>query len=80
MNDTLLPLLENAVPRVPMIGLEQVPAFFDYHISLMSVPLALGTGIPQTGRYLAADPARVAQWQERIGVGGYRVAVTSGIG
>jgi tetratricopeptide (TPR) repeat protein len=75
VNDPLLPLLQSAVPAVPMIGLEQVPERFDYHISLMSMPLALGTDIPQTGRYLAAEPARVAQWRTRIGGEGYRIAI-----
>jgi tetratricopeptide (TPR) repeat protein len=75
VNDPLLPLLQSAVPAVPMIGLEQVPESFDYHISLMSMPLALGGDIPQTGRYLAAEPARVAQWRERIGSEGYRIAI-----
>ena len=41
----------------------------------MSMPLALGGDIPQTGRYLAAEPARVAQWRERIGTHGYRIAI-----
>ena len=76
LNDPLLPLLQSAVPAVHMIGLEQVPESFDYHISLMSMPLALGADIPQTGRYLAAEPGRVAQWRTRIGAEGYRVAIT----
>ena len=58
-----------------MIGLEQVLETFDYHISLMSMPLALGTDIPQTGRYQAAEPARLVHWRERIGGRGYRVAI-----
>jgi hypothetical protein len=76
VNDPLLPLLQSAVPAVEMIGLQQVPESFDYHISLMSMPLALGVDIPETGRYLAAEPARVAQWRERIGGEGYRIAIT----
>jgi tetratricopeptide (TPR) repeat protein len=75
VNDPLLPLLQSAVPAVPMIGLEQVPEAFDYHISLMSMPLALGTDIPAVGRYLAAEPARAARWRARIGERGYRIAI-----
>jgi hypothetical protein len=41
----------------------------------MSMPLALGVDIPETGRYLAAEPARVAQWRDRIGGEGYRIAI-----
>ncbi|HYS46630.1 MAG TPA: tetratricopeptide repeat protein, partial [Rhizomicrobium sp.] len=75
VNDPLLPLLQSAVPAVPMIGLGQVPESFDYHTSLMSMPLALGTDIPKTGRYLAAEPARAREWRERIGGEGYRIGV-----
>src|SRR5579859_2554820 len=42
VNDALLPLLQSATPAVSMIGMEQVPERFDYHIPLMSLPLALG--------------------------------------
>jgi hypothetical protein len=76
VNDPLLPLLESATPSVPMIGLGQVPEAFDYHISLMSLPLALGMDTPDMGRYLAAEPARVAQWRECIGGEGFRIAVS----
>jgi tetratricopeptide (TPR) repeat protein len=75
VNDPLLPLLKSARPTLEMIGSEQVPEAFDYHIPLMSLPLALGAGTPDMGRYLAAEPARVAQWRERIGTHGYRVAI-----
>jgi tetratricopeptide (TPR) repeat protein len=75
VNDRLLPLLESATPAVSTLGLAQVPERFDYHIPLMSLPLALGIDIPETGPYLAADPTRVKQWRERLGAGGYRIAV-----
>ena len=75
VNDPLLPLLHSATPSVSSIGLEQVPERFDYHIPLMSMPLALGVDIPATGRYLAADPARVAYWRERLGAKGFRIAI-----
>jgi tetratricopeptide (TPR) repeat protein len=75
VNDPLLPLLRSAMPAVPVIGLEQVPECFDYHISLMSMPLALGVDVPEMGRYLAAEPLRVAQWRKRIGGEGYRIAI-----
>lgn len=75
VNDELLPLLQSAIPAVSMIGLEQVPERFDYHIPLMSLPLALGVDIPEAGRYLKAEPARVARWRGRLGAGGYRIAI-----
>lgn len=76
VNDCLIDLLQGAMPAVRMIGLEQVPEAFDYHIPLMSIPLALGsTAIPSTVRYLKADPARVERWRERMGGEGYRIAI-----
>ena len=46
-----------------------LPAF-DLHCPLLSLPRAFGTEfatIPAPGRYLSADPDRVARWSERIG-------------
>ncbi len=43
---------------------------FDTHCPLMSLPLAFGTTLPTVPAgtpYLAADPARVARWRERLG-------------
>ena len=42
---------------------------FDYHCPLMSLPLAFKTtldSIPAPRRYLAADPHKVAKWQEQL--------------
>jgi len=75
LNDPLLPLLRNAVRPVPVVGLGEAPPQFDYHISLMNLPRALGLGAVSMGRYLAAEPARVQAWRERIGDHGYRIGV-----
>ena len=43
---------------------------FDYHIPLMSLPLAFDTRldtVPGAAPYLASDPARVAQWDALLG-------------
>jgi tetratricopeptide (TPR) repeat protein len=75
LNDPLLPLLRNAVRPVPVIGLDEAPPHFDYHISLMNLPHALGAGAVTMDRYLAAEPARVEAWRARIGDHGYRIGV-----
>jgi len=75
LNDPLLPLLRNALRPVPVIGLDEEPAAFDFHISLMSLPRALGLGAVSMDRYLAAEPARVKVWRARIGDHGYRIGV-----
>jgi len=46
---------------------------FDYQCPLMSLPLAFKTEletIPSFERYLSSDPAKVAEWQERLGTKG----------
>jgi len=45
---------------------------FDYHIPLMSLPLAFGTTletIPAASPYLSADPAKVAAWAAQLAEG-----------
>ena len=56
------------VSRIVTKG-EALPPF-DYHIPLMSLPLAFGTRldtVPAATPYLESDPAKVAQWQALLG-------------
>jgi tetratricopeptide (TPR) repeat protein len=57
---------------------EALPAF-DVHCPLMSAPLALGTTldtIPGATPYLAADPAEIEAWRERLaGLEGPRIGL-----
>ena len=74
----MMRLLDSAEHPCALIGWGEVPRRFDYHIPLMSLPLALGTTlgtIPARGRYLAAEPDRAAKWAERIGRVGFRIGV-----
>jgi len=51
---------------------------FDLCIPLCSIPLAFGTRvatIPSPGRYLEADPERVAHWRAKIGAHGFRIGL-----
>jgi len=78
VHDSLLRLLRGAHMPCELIGWGQVPPQFDYHIPLMSLPLALGmtvATIPATHRYLAAEVDRVAAWRERLGQTGLRIGV-----
>ncbi len=48
-------------------------------LELMSLPHVLGTTpetVPNCVPYISADPARVAQWRERLGNTGFKVGVT----
>ncbi len=62
-----LPLHRVLQALAPVVPLHQVPEH-DVHLDLMSLPHRLGT-TPDTvpnAPYLAADPDRVAVWQERL--------------
>jgi Flp pilus assembly protein TadD len=76
--DRMIPLLKTAPFDVELIGWGQVPAAFDFHIPLASIPLATGMGvadIPAWPHYLSAEPARVAHWKETLGDHGFRIAI-----
>lgn len=76
--DRLIALLRNAEPAVALIGRNDVPAAFDFHIPLASIPLAVDMRletIPAVDRYLTADPRRVAYWRETLGSHGFRIAI-----
>jgi len=74
--DNLIALLSRAVPQVELIGWGQVPAAFDFHIPLASIPLAVGMTAPfAPGRYLSPEPARVAHWRDLLGGEGLRIAI-----
>lgn len=67
---TLAPLMDTlaGVDQVVPHG-DPLPAF-DYHIPLMSLPLALQTRvdtIPSPTAYLRADPTKLAQWEAALG-------------
>ena len=65
-------------PTLRLIGESDVPADYDLHAPLLSLPLAFGTAAatrPATVPYLAAQPRRIAQWRERLGTDGFRIGV-----
>jgi tetratricopeptide (TPR) repeat protein len=76
--DRLLRLLSSAEPAVELIAAAAVPADFDYHIPLMSLPLALGlsaVSIAAPIPYLKAEPDRIAHWRDRIGKKGFKIGI-----
>lgn len=77
VQDVVLPLLSGFHPGITVIG-TTVTGQFDYHVPLLSLPLALGTRletVPATIPYLHADPARVDIWRDRIGSHGFRIGI-----
>ncbi|MEA2824301.1 MAG: hypothetical protein QOF03_783 [Alphaproteobacteria bacterium] len=52
---------------------------FDFRCALMSLPRLSGgdlTNVPLSIPYLALDPTRAAQWQQRIGSHGFRIGIS----
>jgi len=63
---------------VEILPVGELPAHFDYHSALLSLPRAFGTRIetiPAAIPYLKADPARMACYRERIGTAGFRIGI-----
>src|SRR5580704_5324713 len=66
----LVTLLKELSPTIRIIGPDEVPADFDYHSPLLSLPLALGTtvsNIPAAIPYLKSNGEKSLVWKERLG-------------
>jgi tetratricopeptide (TPR) repeat protein len=76
---SLQPLLANIEGVHAVIDEDTPLPSFDLHIPLLSLPLALSTGIdsvPAAVPYLQADAGRAAAWQTRLGpAGGRRIGL-----
>ncbi len=62
-------LLRQLGPEIDVIGETDVPAHFDYHCPMMSLPLALATTlatIPTERRYIFADKQLLHDWETRL--------------
>lgn len=77
----LVPLLRESLfpPPDAVIADDEPRPDFDAHVFLMSLPLAFGTdtgNVPAPIPYMRADPARMAQWRERLGGHGFRIGIS----
>jgi len=78
VQEPLRRLFEANFPDIDVAGSLGMRKDFDYQIPLMSLAQVFGTTvetIPATVPYLAADPARVAKWRERIGTNDFKVGI-----
>lgn len=78
VQDSLMRLLKNLGPGIDVVGLASQPSGFDYHIALMSMPLAFRTTLancPANVPYLCAEPERVEIWRQRLGNHGFRIGI-----
>jgi tetratricopeptide (TPR) repeat protein len=74
----MMRLMKSLEPPVDIVDSSALPPAFDFHIPLLSMPLALGTDggtIPAAIPYLRAEPGRVATWKEKLGTHGFRIGI-----
>src|SRR5580704_16959721 len=70
VQQSLIELLRQLGPTIRIVGPDAVPADFDYHCPLLSLPLALGTtlsNIPATIPYLKSNVEKSLFWKEQLG-------------
>lgn len=75
---SLVRLLETLDPRIAVRPQESWPMDFDYHIPLMSLPLAFDAregNFHAPASYLSAQPERVERWRRRIGGEGLKIGI-----
>jgi hypothetical protein len=68
-NDNVSTLFNHA--GLELLTFEQDPGEFDYWVPIMSIPGVLGTTmdtLPQDLQYLGASPAKIKEWNERLGL------------
>ncbi|HEY2009178.1 MAG TPA: tetratricopeptide repeat-containing glycosyltransferase family protein [Rhizomicrobium sp.] len=76
--ESQLRLIESLDPRIEVRPQASPPAEFDYHVPLMSLPLAFN--VPEDGftaatPYLRAEPRRVERWRQRLGSEGLKIGI-----
>jgi len=71
-------LLQGLDPRIDVRPAAGWPTDFDYHIPLMSLPMAFDAGpegFAARTPYLRAEGERVALWRRRIGTEGFKIGI-----
>ena len=71
-------LLEMFDPRIEIRPLTCWPTSFDYHVPLMSLPMAFdagNAGFAARTPYLSAESDRIQQWRRRIGAEGFKIGI-----
>ena len=76
--DSLMGLLKGLSPTIEIIDSKSTPPKFDYHVALLSMPLALKTDesrVPADIPYLRADPDRIERWRLKLCGQGFKIGV-----
>jgi tetratricopeptide (TPR) repeat protein len=72
-------LLRSLDPRVEIVPATSPPAEFDYHVALLSLPMAFGTkldNVPARTPYLRAVAADVEKWRRKLSGAGFKIGVS----
>jgi hypothetical protein len=76
---SLRALIASIGPTICVVAETDTPPAFDWHCSVMSLPLAFKTTlatIPAGQPYLGAEPLRVARWREVLGPAGFKIGIS----
>lgn len=71
-------VMRSLSPSIQIVDVDDSRLQFDVHCRLLSLPLAFQTTaqtVPARTPYLAAEPARIAQWKHRLGPLGFKIGV-----
>jgi tetratricopeptide (TPR) repeat protein len=74
----MMRLMEGLTPPVEIIDSSTPPSHFDFHVPLLSLPLAFattGSTIPADIPYLRAEPDRVEKWKAILGTHGFKIGI-----
>jgi len=78
VRDRMKRLLRGLPVPVTLIAEDTKPKKLDFHAPLLSLPHLFNTileTVPASVPYLKAEPEKVAQWRERLGSHGFRIAI-----
>ncbi len=71
-------LLGSLESKFMIVDHDNLTVDYDYHISLLSLPMAFRTdasSIPSAARYLRAGDERVRHWRSKIGEAGFKIGI-----
>jgi tetratricopeptide (TPR) repeat protein len=76
--DAMTRLIQTLSPSIEVIASKTAPGTFDYHIALLSAPMAFNIDancVPAETRYLHAEPALVEHWRRILGDSGFKIGI-----
>jgi hypothetical protein len=77
-HEKLRRLVSTVSDDIEIVDVDDRDLDFDYHVPLMSLPLAFRTtleSVPSDCPYLFAQPDRVTHWRDRLGSEGFKIGI-----